>query len=82
MLGADAGQVLAVDDDAAAVEPLEARENPQRRRLATTGRPQQGDELARLDGQREAVEGACLTEDPDQSVEFDLRTPDRNVFQE
>ena len=80
--GAHAGQVLSVDHDAAAVEALKAGKYPQGRRLAATGWAQKGDELSPLDGEREAVKGTCLPEDPDEPVKLNLCTRDREVLQE
>ena len=68
---ADPRQVFPVDDHAAAVEPFEAGEHPQRRRLPATGGPEKGEELPRLDGQREPVEGSRAAEYPLQPVELD-----------
>ena len=82
VLRADTGEILSVDHDAAAVETLESGEHTQCRRLTATGRAQKGDELPPLDGEREAVEGASLSEDPHQPVELDLRTRDWEVLQE
>ncbi len=49
-------QVLAVDQHAAAVGRRSAAEGRQQGRFARTGRPQQADELARADDQRDFVE--------------------------
>ena len=71
LLRAQVRDVLTVEDDAAAVQQLEARQHPQRRRLAASGRSQQGDEFPRFNGKRETVQGTGRAEDPDQFVELD-----------
>ena len=48
--------VGAVEQDLAAVRPLEAGDQPQRRRLAATGRSEQREELAAVDVQVDAVD--------------------------
>ena len=55
-IGPEAGDILAVDDHAALVGILETGEQPKRGRLATAGRTEEGDELARADGEVKAVE--------------------------
>ena len=50
------GQVLAVVVDAALARRLEAEQQAQQRRLARARRPDEGDELAGLDAQRDVVE--------------------------
>ena len=47
------GDVVTTDQHRTLVEPLEPGQCPQGRRLATPGRPQQGHQLARSDGDRE-----------------------------
>ena len=53
----DVRDVLAVDEDPAAVDLVEPAERPQRGRLAAPGRTEEGDELARGDVDRQSVEG-------------------------
>jgi len=48
---------LALDQQLAAIEVLEATDGAQQRGLAAAGWPQQGDELIAADSQVEAVEG-------------------------
>jgi hypothetical protein len=55
-IGAKVGDVEAVDANFAAGWRLEAGDQPQRRRLAATARPEEGDELAALDRKVEAFD--------------------------
>jgi hypothetical protein len=62
-----AAHVVAADHDAAGILPLEACDDAQKRGLAAARRPQQGDELAVADVQRDLLkgpEGAELLDDP------------------
>ena len=57
-VGRHVGDVLAVDDDPAAVRLVEPGQRAQRGRLAAAGRAEQRDQLPRGDLQGETVEGA------------------------
>jgi hypothetical protein len=67
--GAD---VLAADEDPTLVRPLEAGDEAQRRRLAGTARPEQDDELARGDVEREIVHGRGRAEAFSHAIEAKL----------
>ena len=53
------GDVLAVDQDAAALGVVEMQQQVDQRRLAGAGRPDQPDPLARRDAQVDAVQHAA-----------------------
>ena len=48
--------VLVAEEDRALGRPLQPGDQPQQRRLAGTGRPEQRDQLARADVQRDVVQ--------------------------
>jgi hypothetical protein len=54
--GARRGDVLAADEDPPAIGRLEAGDETQRRRLAGAARPEQDDEFAARDSERELVD--------------------------
>ena len=56
VIGCEVGDVAVADHDAAARGAYKARHGAQRRRLSRTGRADQGDDLARIDGQVQRVE--------------------------
>ena len=60
----DRGDVLAVDQDAAALDVEEAQQQVDRGRLAGAGAADQPDLLARLHGEREAVEHSIRAQTP------------------
>ena len=57
-----AGDVLAVEQDAARVRRLEAGQHAQQRGLAAAARPEQSEELAGLDLERQMVDRHHATE--------------------
>jgi DtxR family transcriptional regulator, Mn-dependent transcriptional regulator len=63
--------VGAVEDDAPTVRTLETGDEPQRRRLAATARPEQRKDLALVDREFDAVDGAHGTEVLGEAVELD-----------
>ena len=54
--------VLAVEQNAALVRHLEAGDHPQRRRLPAAARPEQREELAFADGERDVADRLSLAE--------------------
>jgi hypothetical protein len=66
------GHVAAAQEDATAGRQLEAADHPKRRGLATAGRPEQREELARVDLERHAVHRADLAEPLLQVDQLDL----------
>ena len=68
-----ADEVLAVEHDAAGVGQVEARDHPQERRLAAAGGPQQREELARLDGEADVVDGGEVAEPARDPLDFEQR---------
>ena len=72
-VGPDHDQVLAVERNGALVGGLEAREDTQQRRLAASGRPQEGIELVLPDRQRYPVERPRGTEALADAVHLDDR---------
>ena len=59
-----AQEVLAVEDDAAGVRLVEARDDVERRRLAGAVRPDQPGDLALVDRERDVVERDDAAEGP------------------
>src|SRR5581483_11437976 len=57
-----AGDIRAEDRDRPMIDRLEARHQPQRRGLAASGWPEQGDDLAARDLEREPVDGGVRAE--------------------
>ena len=68
-----ADDVLAVDQDASALEVVEAKEQVDQRRLAGAGAADEPDLLARRDRQRQALDDAALAA----VVEMDVLEADR-----
>jgi hypothetical protein len=60
LVGGEGGDLLAGQQIAAAGRAVEAAEGVHQRRFARAGRPDEGDELARIDGQRDAAQGHDL----------------------
>ena len=71
-VGRQARDVAAVDQHDAGVRPLEAGDQPEGRRLAAAGRPEQRQELAFDDGQVERVDGGDVAEAPGDAAELDV----------
>ena len=61
-MGRNVGDVFAAEKDGALVGDFEARHDPQERRLAATGRSEEGDELSLRDVERHAVDGDRVAE--------------------
>jgi len=55
VVAGDAVDLLALVDDVAALGPQQARDRPQRRRLAGPVGPDEGDDLAGVDGHRQVL---------------------------
>src|SRR5207245_300514 len=56
------GGVLALEQDAARIGRLQARDDAQQRGLAAAGRPQQGDQFAGVDAERDVLQRAEVAE--------------------
>ena len=61
-VGRHAGEVLAVEEDLAGARLLEAGDHAHQRRLAAAGRPEEREELALVDDQRQVVDGDEVAE--------------------
>ena len=68
----DARHVLAVDEDGARVWLVEARDEPEGGRLAATARTEQGDELARFEGEVDALQRGHGSERAPEPLELDV----------
>ncbi len=66
-----AGQILAVEQDAAAVRQIEAGDHAQQRRLAAAGGPEQREEFAGLDGEAHVVDGGEVAEAARDILDFE-----------
>ena len=62
LFGRPPRQVLAIEEDAAAVRQVEAGDHPQESRLAAAGGPEQREELSGLDPEAHAVDGCEVAE--------------------
>ncbi len=71
--GRAAGEVLAVEQDAARVGKVEARDHPQQRRLAAAGRTEQREEFAGLDREADVVDGREVAETPRDTLYVEQR---------
>ena len=67
--GLDPRHVLSVHYDASGIGSLEAGEETQRRRLSASARPEQRQQLAALERERETVHGDHAVESLDQPLE-------------
>ena len=74
-IGRQCSYVGAVDDDTAAVGGLEPGDHPQQGRLAAARGPQQREERAALDGQRDVVDRCDRAEPLRGSGDFEQRHP-------
>src|SRR5262249_49942976 len=72
-VGRKARDVLAVDDDRAGVGAVEAGDEPERRRLPASGRPEQRQELSLLERDVDAVQRDDRPERPPQLLELEVR---------
>ncbi len=72
LVGRYARDVLVVDQDPARGRPVEARDETESGRLAATGRPEEGDELAGADVEIDPCESDDLTEPPVQLLQLDI----------
>ena len=72
LVGRQVRHVCAADSDLAFVRALEARNQPERRRLAAARRPEQGQELAVPDSEVETVDGGDLVETLGHTAQFDV----------
>ena len=72
-LGRAVGEIDPVEEDLARVGQVEAGDHPQQRGLAAAGWAQQGEELARLDGEVDTVDGGEITEPARHVAEFEQR---------
>ncbi len=63
---------MAVDDDAAGVGAVEARHEPQRRRLAAAARAEQRDELTRLEREVDSLQRVHRPERAPQLLQLDV----------
>src|SRR6185312_9092545 len=70
-VGCQVGDVARADEDAPARRPHEARDRAQRRGLARSRRPDQRDDLAGLDGERQRLEDDLLAVGDADIVEAD-----------
>ena len=68
-----ASEVLPVEQDATTIGQIEPGNHSQQRRLAAAGRPEQREELARLDGERHVVDGGEIAEAPCHVFDFEQR---------
>jgi hypothetical protein len=75
--GHHAGHVDAVDADRTDLDRLEAADHPQRRRLATSRRPEQREELARLDREVDAAQHLMPAVELSQRPDVDPSAPTR-----
>ena len=58
VFGRPVGEILPVEQDAASIGQVEARDHAQERRLAASGRPEQREEFPRVDREAHAVDGS------------------------
>ena len=72
LVGWHARHVLAVDEDAPGVGPVEAGDEAERRRLAAPGGPEQGEELALREREIDPVERDHLAELAPQLLQLDV----------
>ena len=72
LVGRQADDVAVAEEDAALGRLLEAADHAQRRRLAAAGRPEQREERAARDLERDAVDGDDVVEALDNVLEPDV----------
>ena len=78
--GSAPGHILAVDQHPSVVGRLEAREQPERRRLPAPARAQQGEHLAPLERERQLVDRDGAVEPLGQLLEPEERRHSRPSF--
>jgi hypothetical protein len=73
LFGWRVGNVAAVEEDATRIRQFEARDHPEQRSFAAARGAEQGDELARLDGKADVIDGDEIAEAAADVAQFKKR---------